>query len=425
MSDGLTSSQAQITSSEVTLEQDEIGLSRLIRSIKLHHTRLLPLLGSHLFIDIYNSLLPIISPLLIQKYALTHLMAGFLNSLLSFTGALLQPLYGFLCDRFHSRRFILLAPLFIALSVLGLAFAPNFGVICLSLILLGTGFSLYHPKSTATVGILSPEHRSTFVSLFVASGSLGSALSPFFIWLFVSSNPDTLHNLVYAIVPALAAFWCLKQVYRKKANPVHHQAQIRTQTNFGLKQLLAVCRKKDLMLLSLIVTLRSATILTLIAFLSQLITNDWEHHLILAAWAATLLNVGSLVGGLFGGFLAERFNSRLLLALSLMLAAPCLFGFLIYKSLTLLTLGSFLSAWSNSISVSLSQQTVPAKAQSLASSFTMGLAWGLGSMIIPVVGWFADVTSLTHSLSYFVPIPIFLAGLCCLWLSDCSQDKNV
>lgn len=423
MSDGIASSQAQIDEHAVS-DHELLGLPKIIKSLRLHYKRLAPLLASHLFIDIYNSLLPIVSPLLIQKYALSLLMAGSLNALLSFTGAFLQPLYGFLCDRFHTKRFILLAPILIFLSTLGIAFAPNLLVVCFSLVLLGTGFSLYHPKSTATVGILSPEHRSTFVSLFVAFGALGSALSPFFILLFVSSNPATLKNLLYAGLPAIVAFACLWSVYKKGHKSDQKTVETKKQSTFGLKQLMAVCRKKDLILLSLVVTLRSATILTLIAFLSQLITDNWQQSLALAAFAATLLSVGSLLGGLTGGVLADRFNARSLLAFSLMLAAPCLIGFILFKSLTLLFLGSFLSAWSNSISVSLSQQTVPLKAQSFASSFTMGLAWGLGAMIIPLVGWFADNSNLSHSMLCFIPGPIFLAGITCLFLTNSIDERS-
>ena len=381
--------------------------------------RLWPLLGSHLFIDIYNSLFPLITPLIIAKYHLSLTFIGFLSALVNFSGSFMQPVYGYLSDRFKSASLVLYAPFCIALACFGIALMSNLYLLILSLILLGTGFSLYHPQATSTVGLLSKNckfNRSSFISLFVASGSLGSSISPFFILLFISANPASLKNLVWACIPALIAYVFLYTTYYSSDKDLSLK-KVKNK-NIGFKQLITIFSQKDLVLLSSIVALRSVSILTLIAFISQLITHSWHESLKLAGFATLLLNAGSFFGGLSGGFISHKISPKLVLAFSLTVSAPCLFAFLIYKSILFLALGTFFSAWSNSVCVSMSQNIVPNKVQGFASSLTMGFAWGAGAMIIPFVGIMADATSLNEALKYFLPIPLLLAGFLCLLLKD-------
>jgi FSR family fosmidomycin resistance protein-like MFS transporter len=405
---------SQTTEIGETLFESEHSHSRFqsfLHSLKLHHKKLLPLLGSHFSVDIYNSLFSIITPLLIQKFSLTLSFIGFLSALLSFTGSFLQPVYGYLSDKFHNRRIVLLAPVFLFLACCGFAFSNTIPLLVISLICLGTGFSLYHPKSTALVGMISKLHRPNFISLFVAAGSLGSAISPMFILLFVHRDIESLPNLFYCGFFAILAFICLSITHKKNITSNIAKAP------FGFKQIASVLRNKNLCLLSAIVALRSATLLSLISFISPLYTDSWDQTLFMAGIAAFTLNIGGLMGGLCGGFIAERYNPRMSLMLSLFISIPFLWGFIAYKSLLLLLVGTFFSSWTNSICVSMSQQLVPNKLQSFASSFTMGFAWGIGALFIPFVGHFADLKGLPYSMSTLLPIPLFAASLLCLFLS--------
>lgn len=400
-----TSSSAQSTSLKRALLHNLAPLSCLI--------------GSHLFVDIYNSLLPIISPILVLKFSLGLTDIGFLSALLSFTGAFMQPIYGYLSDRFNSKNLVLLAPIMLALGVFGIGFSTNILTVCLCLCLMGTGFSLFHPKATALMGSLSTQYKSSFLSLFVAGGSLGSSLSPIFILLFVSEKSQNLSNLSWSAIVALIAFVLLFVFYRI---PHPEISNLKPKIHLPLKQVISLCLNRDLVLLTTIVTLRSMSILSLIAFVSSLITHSWGWSLVLAGYAAAILNVGSLIGGLFGGFVADRTNHtkiepKFVLLTSFVLSVPCLMLFVINHSLVFLALGAFFSAWSNSICVSLSQKSVPKEVQSTASSLTMGFAWGVGALIIPLIGFIADKTdNLGHTLLFALSLPLLGAAFCCLFL---------
>ena len=64
---------------------------------------------AHFFIDLYSSALGTLQPLLRDKFGLTLTQAGILAGVLVFSSSVMQPVYGYLSDRFHTRMFTALA----------------------------------------------------------------------------------------------------------------------------------------------------------------------------------------------------------------------------------------------------------------------------------------------------------------------------
>ena len=65
---------------------------------------------AHFFIDLYSAALGAYQPLLGDKLHLSLTQAGVLGGLLVFSASVMQPAYGYLSDRFHTRMFSVLAP---------------------------------------------------------------------------------------------------------------------------------------------------------------------------------------------------------------------------------------------------------------------------------------------------------------------------
>src|SRR5947209_6192873 len=64
----------------------------------------------HFVIDLYSSALSAFQPFLGEKLNLSLTQAGLLGGLMVFSGSVVQPAYGLLSDRFHTRMFSVLAP---------------------------------------------------------------------------------------------------------------------------------------------------------------------------------------------------------------------------------------------------------------------------------------------------------------------------
>ena len=64
----------------------------------------------HFFADMYSGALGALQPLLVNRFGLTLAQAGMLGGFLVFSSSVMQPVYGFLSDRFHTRLFAALGP---------------------------------------------------------------------------------------------------------------------------------------------------------------------------------------------------------------------------------------------------------------------------------------------------------------------------
>ena len=84
-----------------------------------------------------------------SQFRLNFTEAGILGGVLSFSSSVLQPVYGYLSDRFHSRLFTALAPAVAGIFISSLGWAPGFGVLLAMVWLGGAGIASFHPQATA------------------------------------------------------------------------------------------------------------------------------------------------------------------------------------------------------------------------------------------------------------------------------------
>jgi FSR family fosmidomycin resistance protein-like MFS transporter len=132
-----------------------------------------------------------------------------------------------------------------------------------------------------------------------------------------------------------------------------------------------------------------------------------------ASLAATCYLLVSGVGGFAGGPLADRFGPRRVMLVSLISSVP------------FMAAASQLSGWWFTAAVSIGglllQSTLPVNvtyAQMLApvgaatvSSLMMGFAWGVGSVMVPLVGLLGDTMGLPRALLSISFMPLLAAIL--------------
>ena len=80
----------------------------------------------HFFIDLYSSAVGAFQPLLVDRLHFTLTQAGLPGAVMMFSGSFVQPAYGYLSDRFHSRMFSALAPAVAGIFIASLGLARNF-----------------------------------------------------------------------------------------------------------------------------------------------------------------------------------------------------------------------------------------------------------------------------------------------------------
>src|SRR5690242_5673376 len=83
----------------------------------------------HFFIDLYSIALSVLQPLLLVQFGLSLTQAGLLGGMLVFSSSMMQPVYGYLSDRFHSYLFTALAPAVAAIFISSLGLANSYGML--------------------------------------------------------------------------------------------------------------------------------------------------------------------------------------------------------------------------------------------------------------------------------------------------------
>jgi FSR family fosmidomycin resistance protein-like MFS transporter len=356
----------------------------------------------HFLVDSYASLLAPLMPLISDRLGLNLAHAGLLGTIVSLTN-LSQPLLGLWADRM-ARRYLVVGGLFLSAAcspLLGVA--PTYGALVVVLGLGGLGVAAFHPQAFSLAGEMGGPQRSFGLALFLFGGSVGLALTPF--WVPYWAERMGLGTLPLTMLPgALAAVVFLKLV--PLDNP-HLQAGRRSSLWASLEG-----QARPLAVITAIVALRSVTSVGFGFYLTML---GKERGLTLVAGSVSLglYNVAGVVGGLVTGYLAGRLAYRPLVWVPLLLSVPGLYGFLHTTgvvSYLLLIAGGGLVLASSSILVAMAQELAPANS-GLASSLPLGLSWGLASLALPVIGAAADRIGVAGTLEYLAVLPVATAAL--------------
>ena len=132
-----------------------------------------------------------------------------------------------------------------------------------------------------------------------------------------------------------------------------------------------------------------------------------------ASLAGTCYLLVSGVGGFAGGPLADRFGPRRVILVSLissvpfMVAASQLTGWWFTAAISI---GGLLLQSTLPVNVTYAQMLAPVGAATV-SSLMMGFAWGVGSVMVPVVGLLGDVLGLPTALLCISGVPLLAAAL--------------
>jgi FSR family fosmidomycin resistance protein-like MFS transporter len=118
-------------------------------------------------------------------------------------------------------------------------------------------------------------------------------------------------------------------------------------------------------------------------------------------------------GGFFGGPIADRFGARRVIILSLVLAVPFLALAPLFQGWTLVAMiaaGGFLLQSTLPVNVTFAQTLAPISAATV-SSLMMGFAWGVGGLVVPLVGMLADRVGIERTLMVMSVMPLAAASL--------------
>ena len=165
-----------------------------------------------------------------------------------------------------------------------------------------------------------------------------------------------------------------------------------------------------LVVLFIIAAFRTVTAVGLENFLSVHLDDQNYSDQVRSLVIALFIFAGSM-GIMSSGWLITRVNTYVLLLVSLLGAPPLLYASLHsdgFSFLALLFLGNVILSSSITVNIILAQMMLRGH-ESIASSFMMGAAWGVGGLLNKIVGVLGDRFGLPIVLDGLVMIPLLMA----------------
>ena len=378
-------------------------------------TSIILLTSAHLFNDFYAGfLMPLLSYFQSHLH-LTITQVSILPTILAVFGSILQPLFGFLGDRFNKKLFVVSGVLCSALFLSCIGLAPNFTLLILMLVIGASGVAAFHPNAAATVARLT-QNKSTFtMSIFLMVGCIGLAGAPFIITSIATSGGFS-KLWMLSLPGVILALILIKTLTIDHGN--------KSSTKLSDFKILFARKSRPLWIMFLIMFIRSLVITSFMSFMSILFTAKGLTMHRSGIAISTFLICGS-VGGLIGGYLADKISRKIIIACSSIIACPLLLWFLKADgnfAMILLGLSGMVILAASAVNVLIVQRLCPDMAGSIAG-ISMGFVWGSAGLMLPIVGYVADHYSMETSLriaAYMLPI----AGMLVLILPNIDRPAK-
>ncbi|HXF05632.1 MAG TPA: MFS transporter, partial [Blastocatellia bacterium] len=337
---------------------------------------LLALAIGHFVNDAYSSTIYPLLPVLAERLRLTPTEVFLLAPLLNITSSLMQPVYGFLADRYTKRAFAVTGPAVTGLFISLIGVAPSYPVLVTLLLLAGVGIGSFHPQGAALAARTNAERRRTAVSVFSSSGTLGFALGPFLITTLVASadlgrTPYLALGGFFATL--LMVRWCSVVTDAHGAGP--NPAPVPS-----LRQIIG--RVWQPLGILYVITMSRAALYIMNNNYLPFVLKERGFNLTETGRILTMFLLAGAVGGFLAGPAADRLGTRrVIMGTGLALAPLLVAGYTLsgLPALMLLASGAFLLMSAFPVTIAAAQEFVPGRT-STVSALMMGCAWGVGSL---------------------------------------------
>jgi len=109
----------------------------------------------HIWVDASQGILPVALAKLKELFALNYFQVGLMMMALNLTSSVIQPLFGYISDRFRTGWFVPFGILWTALTMGMLGWSPNYLFAVLLVGFAGLGTAAFHPRAMMAVYLIS------------------------------------------------------------------------------------------------------------------------------------------------------------------------------------------------------------------------------------------------------------------------------
>lgn len=368
----------------------------------------------HLLNDSLQAVIPAMFPILEKDLGLTFTQLGMIAFALNIVASLLQPVVGFISDRKPMPFALPLGMTSSFIGMAGLAFAPEYWMILVSVMFLGFGSAIFHPEGSRVSYMAAGTRRGLSQSIYQVGGNSGQALAPLisaFILVPLGQHGAALFLFVAALgifILSKISFWYKEQLAKEK---------LQKGKKALLSSLPALTKKQvgvALALLLIIIFARSFYVTNMTSFYIFHLMDSYGLTIQTGQLYIFLFLAVGAAGTFFGGPMADKIGRKNVIVLSILVPIPLAIA-LPYVPLVvvviLLALIGFFIMLSFSVTVVYAQELVPSKIGTM-SGLTVGLAFGMGAIGGVVIGILMDYIGVYETMVVVSFLPIIgLVGL--------------
>ena len=354
----------------------------------------------HFIGDFFQSFIRPLLPVLANKFNLSLAQVGLITGIATFMAFLIQPVFGYLADRYKTRVVLLVGSFVGAICIPMVGVAPYFWMVLLLIGLGSISSAIYHPTAAGMVSVYAGRRTGMAMSLFGLGGTLGFTLGPLVCSAYVTLMG--LHRLPILTLFGVLVFAVLFIMIPASNGSGHAQTDF-----FGSLKVSIGKVWKPIVLIWSIACSRAFVEQALLTFIPVLTAAE-GHSLVSVGSILSLFTVGGSVSALVCGHLVDRIGFKPIYYFSFGLSSPSLLLFIQATGWQLYPfafMSGFLLLATLFPAVALAQKVAP-EGRSLVSSIVMGLALGIAGLLMPLTGRVADAFDIRTVLNFVAFIPL-------------------
>jgi FSR family fosmidomycin resistance protein-like MFS transporter len=350
--------------------------------------------------DFYSSFITPLYPIFVENMGLSLAQVGFLAGVSRFLMFIVQPMSGYWADRHPSRSFILIGLLMPIVFIPLAGTTTGFYGLLLCIVIGSTGSSLFHPPVTGMVPLYAGRSLGLAMSIYNTAGTLAFGVGPIFITWYVA-------RYGLAAMPLTMVLGLLIWVYFYWVIP---KPEGEGTPQFGFLGTLSHTLGavwQPILLIWTVMVMRSLVGQSLMTFM-PVIWVQQGYSIVSAGILFSIFTISGTVAGILCGHLSDRMGYKRLLWITHGLMTPFLLAFLMAPGKWIYPATVFAGGFNMAslpLGVVMAQKIAP-RGRSMVASLMMGLAFGTGGILSPIVGKLGDMFSIEGVLMVLAFIPL-------------------